>query len=296
MFKFKLFFLSLCLLFSPSLYAKNKKLFKASYVSFYIEGDWTCKNFYVEWLCHHRFSDSNFSAFILIGAEEAHSSEYLSKFSNLIRDLPQKIFSLENFFPKKRKVYGFDWIEDFRKNQFPLQGYHQLEASTICCKKGPETARISIMFLAHPEKYSQYSAIFSNAIMSLIIAQNITKLVQDIRQYGSHNPEVVDYIQKILSEEWEEKEISPLEGWSKWKLLLIDLLKNKNLQLIVFCLVSVFVLYQTLFKRKRKRKLRRRRIKRRSQRIKQGENREQHRGQHREEQSREARRLRKSNK
>ena len=265
---FKLFLLFLIPL---SLYAEGRKLFRASYVSFYIEGDWTCKNFYVEWVCHHRFSEDEPPAFILIEAEEAKPNEKSDDSSIFLRFQSRPKALLHSPYPRKLRINRLDWVEDYGKGQFPLELYNRLEVVTVCCDLGPEKARVSVSFQAHTENSKKYAAMFSNVIGTLLLDKTLTKeLVENIRQYGSQSPQMMDYIQQVLSGEWKEEEI-PLEGWEKWELLLRGLLEIKGVRFVIFCFMVVFV-WQVFFRGKHQKKLKRKKIKRR--RSREGSNRD----------------------
>ena len=199
MFKFKLFFLCFVLLFSPSLYAREKKLFIASYLNFYIEGDWTCKAFYIEWVCHHRFSDSVYPVFMLIGAEEAKTWNIFNFFWKLFKAYIRSDLLLNNSYPRILRVDQSDWIEDFRRGKFPLDLYHQWKVTAVCCEEGSERARVSVSFYATTENFSKYLGLFSKAINSIQLGKSIKRPTKGWQESGIHHPEIVDHIQQILS-------------------------------------------------------------------------------------------------
>ena len=232
-YRFFPFIISLLVLSLPA----EGRRFKASYISFNLEGNWTCKNFYVEWVCHHPDEDKN-PAIILIGAEELDSYETLSSFSGFIDvRFPLKV-SLDTPYAQNLFIQRQNWMKNVGKALPPFKNYQQWKMATVCCDAGPERARIFVNFLAHSKNFSRFSNMFTKAIKSLKIDKNLTKLSEDIRKYGSKNPQVINYIQQILSGGVEEEEI-PLKWWEKWELKLRDFFQNGLFNLL---LVSSFYL------------------------------------------------------
>lgn len=227
------------------------KIFKAPYVNFKIKKSWTCKNFGVDWVCHHYINKKAKPALALITAKEGLPSDnidmYLSGFS---KSSSKEGSDSKIIYTKKILINNHPWVDSFRKNSISKNVFSRYTA-TVCCDNISSKIHILIGFHAHQSNYTKYSEEFLKAIKTLTLSKNLKQTLRRIRsQTDQHKKEKLSYIQKLFLESDVEKDLhrqtnKNLEDYLLWLILIL---------LFAFTFIYLFYYYKDKKRNRRKRK------------------------------------------